>query len=154
MSFTLSVVTGPTGVTGLTNPTWTMAQGSAPAPNQKQYYVSSLGGTQPGVSVHGISNPFTITATVPTAFKQLGSPNANGVIRTFPKNYIEILARKGVLPQADQNPQLMMVRVSIGLPAGADIADPVSVASCLAMVAAVLWGQAEEIRKTVVTGGM
>lgn len=154
MSFTLTTVTGPTGVTGLTSPTWTMAPSTAPASNMKQFAVSALGGTQTGVSVHGISNPFTATMAVPTAYKQLGSPNSAGVIRTFPKNYTELLIRKGVSPLEGQPQQLMMIRVSIGTPAGADLADPNSVASALALVGAIVWGQAEEIRKVVVTGGL
>lgn len=153
MSFAPSVITGPTGVTGLTSPTWTYsADGTAPLPTSKQYAVTSLGGTQTGVSVHSVGNPFYARFTRPAAYKQLGNPNASGVIKAFPKNYYELLTVKGVLPLASQPIQQFPVRTSFGLPAGSDVADPVSVAAGLASHAALLWQLAEEIRKSVITG--
>lgn len=153
MSFAPSVITGQVGVTGLTNPTWTLSlDGTAPMPTSKQYAVTALGGTQPGVSAHSIGNPFFARFTRPAAYKQLGNPNTAGVIKAFPKNYYELLTVKGVLPLANQPIQQFPIRTSIGLPAGSDVADPVSVASALVAHASLLWQLAEEIRKTVITG--
>lgn len=153
MSFAPSVITGPTTVTGLTNPTWTYTSDSvAPLPNSKQYAVTAIGGTQTGVAAHSIGNPFYARFTKPAIYKILANPNVSGVIKAFPKNYYELLTVKGVLPLASQPIQQFPVRTSFGLPAGSDVADPVSVAAGLASHAALLWQLAEEIRKSVITG--
>lgn len=153
MSFAPSVITGPTTVTGLTNPTWTYTSDSvAPLPNSKQYAVTAIGGTQTGVTVHSIGNPFYARFTKPAIYKILANPNVSGVIKAFPKNYYELLTVKGVLPLANQPIQQFPIRTSFGLPAGADVADPVVVASAIASHAALLWQLAEELRKSVLTG--
>lgn len=153
MAFAPSVITGPTNVTGLTNPTWTFTlDGTAPSPNSKQYAVTSIGGTQTGVLAHMIGNPFYARYTKPARFNQLGQPNASGVIRAFPKNYHELLVVKGVLPLANQPIQQMPIRIQFGIPAGADVADPIGVAAAYACAAALLWQLAEELRKSGTTG--
>lgn len=129
-----SPVTGA-GQTGLTNPTYTVVSDSSPnQQNGKQYAVSDLGGTQSGVEKHSISNPFTINFYRPAAWKQLGPVNpVTGTLGQIPRNQIGVITRKGVEPIANHPRVPCVIRTTIDVPAGADIADPESVRAALSL---------------------
>jgi len=132
MSFAPSTpITGATQ-TGLTTPTYTIAEDTPPDTNGKQYAVTALGGTQTGVLVHSVSSPFTLTAVRPKNYKSVPVPNpVTGVVKNVPKNTTVILTRKGVLPLAGQNAEVMMIRTEMSVPAGSDTADPLSIRAAL-----------------------
>lgn len=119
--------------TGLTSPTYTLAADTAPAGNPgKQMVVTALGGTQAGVTVHTVASPFTLNITRPANLRILGSANpVTGVISPIPMNTYNLIVRKGVTPAANQPAKVMVVRVSVDVPAGADTYDSANVRAAL-----------------------
>lgn len=122
-----SPVTG-SAQTGLTSPTYTVVADTAPGSNGKQWAVTALGGTQTNVRTHSASDPFTLTFERPATIRQAPIPNPiTGVIGNVPRNNYTVRLRKGVLPLAGQNPQVMLFTGSYSVPAGSDLADSANV---------------------------
>jgi len=116
----------------LTTPTYTLASDTPPNARSKQWAVTALGGTQTGVDVHSVSNPFTITFERPASFKQLGQPNpVTGVVSNVGRNVFTVRTRKGVTPLSGQSEQIMLVETKISVPAGSDTADATSIQAAL-----------------------
>jgi hypothetical protein len=113
-------------MTGFTNPTYTVTEDRAPdASNGLQYAVTALGGTQTGVTPHSASSPFTVTWVKPKVFKTLGQVNPiTGALPNVPKNQWICIIRKGVTPLAGQPAAIATIRITMDIPAGADLADP------------------------------
>lgn len=152
---TISVTSPITGTaqTGLTSPTYTLTSDTPPGPNAKQQAVTSLGGTQTGVTTHSVASPFTVTAVRPLTFKQLALVNpVTGVLKSVPKNDFVVITRKGVIPLAGQAPQVLLIKTTISLPAGADLADPANVRAALSAHIGALSQQSAGVGDTVVTG--
>jgi hypothetical protein len=154
MGFATSPVTGPTTITGLTSPTYTLVDDTAPDVNGKQQAVSALGGTQVGVNLSSVAAPFTISVFRPKAFKVLGALDA---VTGAPKgvggrNTYSIIVRKGVLPLAGQPYQNLVIRTEISIPAGADVADAVNIKAAIAALAGVLMTDANKICSLGLTG--
>lgn len=114
-------ITG-SAVTGLTSPTYTLTSDTAVDAYTAQSAVTSLGGTQTGVSVHSVSQPFTVTARRPRSLKVPGKPNLNGYIANVGRNTYSILIRKGVLPLAGQPYAIAIARLEFEVPAGSELA--------------------------------
>lgn len=149
-----SPVTGSTQ-TGLTSPTFTMTVDTSPAANIKQWAVTALGGTQTGVSTSSMSSPFTISFSRPVNFKQQGTLNtATGLLRSVPKNAFRVISRKGVSPLAGQPAAIMPIITSIEVPAGADLADPLSVRAALSLHIGALQQLSDSLGLLVVTGNL
>jgi len=122
-----SPVTG-SAQTGFTSPTYTVVADTAPTSSGKQWAVTAIGGTQTGVRTHSASDPFTITFERPATVRSAPIPNpVTGVIGNVPRNTYKTRVRKGVLPAAGQNPQVMLQTGVFDVPAGADLADPANV---------------------------
>lgn len=152
---TISVTSPVTGATmaGLTSPTVTWTVDTAPAANIKQWAATTLGGTQTGVTVHGVSSPFTFSAIRPVTYKGLGYVDpSKGVRGSVPKNVHKFITRKGVVPLAGNAAQIMIITTEISVPAGADVADPLSVKAALSAHLGELWAAASGIGDTCVTG--
>jgi hypothetical protein len=122
--------------------------------NGKLYFVASLGGTQTGVLAHTTSSPFNVHFMRPTKLAILPKPNANGIIGSFPTNVYRTRIRKGVLVDSNSPSQLAYVDINIGIPAGADTFDPVSLSSMLSLAIAALTEQREGLRTLSLTGTM
>lgn len=125
MSITVtSPITG-SAQTGLTSPTYTVVVDTAPAGNPgEQVAVTALGGTQTGVRAHSISSPFTLNFTRPASPQVL--PQANPITGRYPKipvNRYTLVTRKGVLPLANLPYETLLIKTTIDVPAGADVAD-------------------------------
>lgn len=146
-----SPVTGA-AMTGLTSPTYTLSADNAVKPNAKSYTISALGGTQAGVTTHSIASPFTLSMIRPTVFKLLGSPNAAGVIRAFPKNSFDIICRKGVSVLANQPTQLSIMRLIASIPAGSEAYDIANLRAQISCMIGVLWQIADSLDETLVSG--
>lgn len=146
-----SPVTGAPG-TGLTTPTYTLANDIAPDVNGVARAVTTLGGTQTGVEVSSPSNPFTILATRPKVLRTLPSLLANGQLPSVPKNTWTISVRKGVEVLSGQPRQIMLGKLEISVPAGADVADPESVRAALSLLIGALWEQSNELGDAIITG--
>lgn len=123
MAYTMSGAISGAAVTGFTTPTYTLSADSAGANNQRQSYVSALGGTQAGVNAHTVAQPFTVTVDRPRTLRQLGKANLNGLIANVGRNTYGILVRKGVVPLVGQPYQVAIFRVNIEVPTGSDTAD-------------------------------
>lgn len=114
--------------TGFSSPTYTVVADTAPGSNGKQWAVTALGGTQVAVRAHSASDPFTVTFERPVTVRSAPIPNpVTGVISNVPRNTYKVRVRKGVLPVAGQNPQVMLQTGVFDVPAGADLADPANV---------------------------
>ncbi len=156
MSLTLTTVTGA-ACTGLTSPTFTLSQQSADA-SVKQWYVSSLGGTQTGVSTHTNELPFKVYSKVPTRFKipgqrslTTGQYTGSGAGR---KNEISIGIVKGVnILDGLSGYQYDTINgsLSIRLPAAVGN-DPEQISAFLSLFAGILWANATGIYDTARTG--
>lgn len=146
-----SPVTG-TAQTGLTSPTYTHVADQAPDVNGRAYAVTALGGTQTGVEVSSASNPFTLLVTKPKVLRTLPALQANGQLPSVPKNVYTFSVRKGVDVLAGQPKQVMLLKLEVAVPAGADVADPESVRAAWSMLIGALSQVSAGIGDTTVQG--
>ena len=147
-----SPVTGSTQ-TGLTSPTYTIAADSNPDNNGKQYYVSALGGTQTGVLSHSVAAPFTLSMFRPKSLKVLAPVNpVTGVLRSVPMNTYKVITRKGVLPLAGQSYKTALLKSEFDIPAGSDLADPLSLRAMISAHIGLLTQISSALGDTAVTG--
>lgn len=140
--------------TGLTSPTYTLVADVAPAAHGKQYYVSVLGGTQTGVEVHSLSNPFTTCFFKVAAPKSLPAVNAAGGLASVPKNVFKWNVRKGLEVMSGQPRQVGLFELSMSLPAGSDVQDPESVRAALSLLFGIAWEQSANIGTTCINNGL
>lgn len=147
-----SPVTGST-VTGLTSPTYTLTADAAPNAHSKQWAVTTLGGTQTGVDVHSISNPFTVTVERPASFRGVGTPNpVTGVLGVQARNVFKIRIRKGLLPLSGQADQTSNLEIRIPIPAGADAADAVSIRAMFSCLGGIMNTNADTLAQMCIDG--
>lgn len=153
MSWSLtSPITGA-AQTGFTAPTYTHGADTAPDVNGKQVAISALGGTQTGVTVHSVSSPFTVTIVRPKSFKSLAPVvPGTGLLPSVPKNSWKIIVRKGVTPLAGQPAAVMLVKIEIDVPAGADTADAPNIRAALSAAIGALNQQSAGLGDTMVSG--
>lgn len=155
MAFTpASPVTGAPG-TGLTSPTYTLVADAAPVMNSKQWYVSALGGTQTGVTVSSVDKPFTLTIYRPAVFRRLSPVNpVTGVLPAQGRNVHTFLTRKGALPLAGQQSQLIMIKTEVSVPVGVEANDFPALAAALSAHIGALWEQSNEWGDTIANGSL
>lgn len=147
-----SPVTG-SAQTGLTSPTYTLVEDTPPNAHSKQWAVSALGGTQTGVEVHSVSNPFTLTVERPASFRMLGGVNpVTGVLGSVPRNVFTVRVRKGVIPLSGQNPVPALLEAKLSVPAGADVADPESVRAALSLLLGAMSAESSDIGDSLISG--
>jgi len=150
--FNLTTITGAT-VTGLTLPTYTATSMPAPDVNGKQYSISALGGTQTGVLVHSISNPFTITQWLPKILKTLTQlTSTTGLLKKVPINTHKVVVRKGLIPAAGYNATPADITIAVNIPAGAETFDAQNMAALFSCAAGVLNAQADALFSSAKTG--
>lgn len=134
--------------TGLTSPTYSHVVDNT-AGNSKQYAVTALGGTQTGVEIHAIDNPFTVTIFRPSKFKTVAADGENA------RNYYSVLVRKGVVVNTNlAQRKVALFRGQIEVPAGAESADPESVRAMLSCAIGALQQLSAGLGDTVITGVM
>lgn len=147
-----SPITGGTQ-TGLTGPTYSFATDSAPSNNGKQVYVTALGGTQTGVLAHSVAAPFTLSMFRPAVLKTLQPVNpVTGVLRAVPMNTYKVITRKGVVPLSGQAYKPAVIATHLDIPAGSDVADPLSLRAAISLHIGALQQLSNEIGNTVLTG--
>lgn len=155
MAFSLTTPVTGAAQTGLTSPTYTLVVDQPPNFNSKQWYVSALGGTQTGVEVHSMSQPFTIAAFKPAVLKTIGAPNpATGIIPNIPRNVTKVVGRKGVYPAANQAAIPAIFTLSCDCPAGSDVYDPESLRALLSLVIGSLSQQSAGLGDSLITGSV
>lgn len=145
-------VTG-TAQTGFTTPGYTLTVDNAPDLNAKQSAVTALTGTQALVTTHSVAAPFLVSVWKPKVLQSLGKPNpTTNLIANIPTNQYKVIVVKGVLPLAGQPYKNMVIRTTIDVPAGADVADPANIRAALSLHIGVLSAQSAGIGDTSVTG--
>lgn len=153
MTFSITSPIGGLSQTGLAAPTYTVVADTPPANNAKQWAVTALGGTQPGVLAGSVSSPFTVGMFKPQNYKVLQPVNpVTGVLKSVPRNVYKVITRKGVLPLAGQAASTMVITTIIDVPAGVDTADPLSLRAALSMHLGALAQQSAGIGDTAVSG--
>lgn len=154
---TFNVTSPVTGAaqTGLTSPTYTIVADTPPNPYGKQWFVSVLGGTQTGVTAHSVSSPFTIAQFRPPVYRLLDPINPNtGRINSIPTNVYKTVTRKGVIPIAGQPAKPLVITTTIEVPAGSDVADPLSIKAALSLHIGAVYQQASGLGDTTVQGSI
>jgi hypothetical protein len=133
---------------------FTLAEDSAPDVNGRQKAVSAKAGTGlDNVRVNTISDPFTVTFSKPRNPRSLGNANPiSGKYGAVPKNTYTLLIRKGVNVASTMGAQLMTVRCSIDVPAGADAYDAVNVRAALSLLVGILTEESADMGDSVVSG--
>jgi hypothetical protein len=154
MSLTLTTPITGGAQTGLTTPTYTISADTAPTNAGKQYAVTALGGTQAGVDTSSsVSRPFTITLQRPATLKSLGPVDpVTGALRSVPRNTFSVIARKGVTPLAGQSPVVLLAKLTIDVPAGADIADAANIRAAMSMLVGALNQVSSGLGDTLING--
>lgn len=149
-----SPVTGAT-ISGLTSPTYTLTADTAPSPNGKQWYVSTLGGTQTGATTHSVSSPFTISFFRPVNVRPLPQANATtGVIKSIPNNTYKLITRKGAAPSANNVPIVARVTTTVEAPAGTDSYSAAELKAMLSAHFGAGFANAASIAVSVTTGSL
>lgn len=140
--------------TGLTSPTYTVTPDVAPPGNPgEQVAVTALGGTQTGVASHSVSSPFTMNFTRPASPRVLGNPNpTTGIVGQVPMNTYKVITRKGVTPLAGQPIKVMNITTTIDVPAGSDLADPLSIKAALSAHVGALTQQSAGLGDLLING--
>lgn len=153
MAFVPSTPITGSAQTGLTTPTYTISADTAPDSNGKQFYVSALGGTQTGVTAHTVAAPFTVSMFRPKVLKTLAPVNsATGQLRSVPMNTYKVISRKGVLPLAGQPAKTANIVSEFNVPAGADLADSISLRAMISCHIGLLTQLSNELGNSVTTG--
>lgn len=153
MSITLPGTLTGAAQTGFTTPGFTLVADSAPDTNAKQSAVSALIGTQAGVVAHSVSAPFVLSAWKPKTMAVLGKPNpTTGLVANVPMNQYKVITIKGVLPLAGQPFKNMVIRTTIDVPAGADVADQANIRAALSAHIGLLSAQSAGIGDTAING--
>lgn len=140
-------ITNVTGsaVSGLTSPTYTVATDSSDS-YSKQFAVTALGGTQPGVTVHSTSSPFTVTFSRPKAARV---PTLIGTQYQVPVNTYYFRVRKGVTAIAGQPARVAMVETRVNIPAGAETLDKANLDALFSAAAGAFAAQLQGLRDTI-----
>lgn len=140
--------------TGFTSPTWTIATDFSPVPNGRAIAVTGKGGTQPAaVDVSSASRPFSALITKPAQIRQLPAVNpTTGVLPNVPMNQYGIVTRKGVTPLAGQPSRNVVIRTTLDIPAGADLADPDNIVAAVLFHIGLLQQQASGVAQTAKDG--
>lgn len=148
-----SPITGSAG-TGLTSPTYTVVDDTAPNLRSLQKAVTSLGGTQTGVRTHAVGDPFTITFSLPGQVKTLPPVNPiTGVLRfPIPRNKNIVRTRKGVTVLSGQPLDVATIETTLSIPAGAEVADAVNIRAAISAHIGTLSQISAGLGDTVVTG--
>lgn len=152
--FFTSPVVGPTTITGLTNPTYTLTDDVAPDTNGVQSAVTNLGGTQTNVIINSVAAPFTITVWRPKNLKVLGplNPITGAPAGVGGRNNYVVMVRKGTLPLAAQPYQISSAKTEYSISAGSDLADAPNVKAMVALSTGAQYVDANKIATLLQTG--
>lgn len=146
-----SSITGA-AVSGLTSPTYTQVDDQAPALNAKQKTVTTIGGTQTGVTANTVSSPFTSTFYKPAVSKQLPPANAlTGLRGNIPTNQYRLVVRKGG-EAASGVPVTAIARLTIDVPAGMETYNDANVKALVSYLVGLLTEEADDLASTLLTG--
>jgi hypothetical protein len=139
--------------TGLTSPTYTVVDDTAPESNGKQKVVTALGGTQTDVRTHTTSDPFMWNFTKPKTPKSLPAANpVTGLVPNVPLNTYNLILRKGVKINTAGQLSVLQVRLTIGVPAGSEGADSANIKAAISALVGLLNEESADLGETVILG--
>jgi hypothetical protein len=139
--------------TGFTNPTYGNVADTAPDVNGRQIAITTLGGTQTDVRAHSVSDPFTATFIKPKTLRILPPANpVTGLYGNIPKNTYQLILRKGVRVAANQPSQLLVMRLSVDVPAGSDAYDAANIRAAASLLSGLLTEESADFGDTLVSG--
>lgn len=154
MAYALSTPVTGSAQTGLTAPTYTIALDTAPTYNGKQYAVTALGGTQPGVSVNTPLAPFRLNLVRPATLKSAAPlrSNSNSLTANNRNKWVMIGHKGGLLIPASSVYGVMQMRCEIDIPSGLETAGAAEVRAFLSFFIGALTQASAGIGDTFVTG--
>lgn len=120
MAISLSATVTGSAQAGFSSPTYGTAVDTPPSVNSKQWYVTTIGGTQTNVVESGIAKPFTITVFKPAVFKPV-IRNADGIAtRASGFDVWRVIVRKGVDTNSEVDwTENAVIDCAIKIPVGA-----------------------------------
>jgi hypothetical protein len=146
-----SSITGA-AITGLTNPTYTLASDLAPDSNSRQYVITALGGTQTDVRASTAGDPFTLTVRK-QPYKSLPARNpVNGSYGNVPRNRVEMILRKGMEIDSDGTLQTGIFRLISELPAGCEQNDVANIRAAVSFLIGLLYEEADDYDDSLISG--
>jgi hypothetical protein len=87
----------------------------------------------------------------PRVFKLLGQTNpVTGLVSSVPMNVYNHILRKGMLPLAGQPYKTALFRLSMEIPAGAEVADAISIRAAMSCLFGAAWANSSAYGDTVV----
>jgi hypothetical protein len=143
-------------IAAFTTPTYTMTADQGLDARSKQSYISTIGGTQAGVTAHTLNAPFTVTVRRPAVIKTLSMAFLNGVTGQYsrvPYNDWLVLWRKGAQVAANQW-HTNEVRTLIHIAAGSETFDVANVRGLLSAAGGYISANAQGASDSVQTGVM
>lgn len=156
MPFTLTGAVSGAAVTGLTTPGYTLSLDNALSIRERQAIVTALSGTQSGVVVHSINNPFTVTVRRPGTIRSRATAVLNvvsGKYSKIPFNEYLVLVRKGAAISDSQN-VINEFRGSIKVYAGSETEDLNNVSAMISLGIGFLQANAQAISDASKTGNI
>jgi len=148
-----SSTTGGT-MTGFTTPAFGIVAVLAPAWNAIRRLITSVSGTgTSGVDVASATKPFESVFYTPSNIRSSPVPNPiSGKYPPIPVNQYRLVTKKGGDVNADGVVATMVVKTSIDVPAGMEIADPDQVKAALSYHIGHLSENSVGIYETVTAG--
>jgi hypothetical protein len=94
-----------------------------------------------------------VTIIRPKSFKTLAPVvPGTGLLPSVPKNSWKVIVRKGVTPLAGQPAAILLVKMEIDVPAGADTADAPNIRAAISAAVGALSQQSAGLGDTLVSG--
>lgn len=139
--------------TGFTTPGYTMTADKGPDVNANQSVCTALTGTQAGVRIHSVSDPFSISVWKPKNVRVLPSPNpVTGKYPPLPSNRYAVVLRKGANFAANNAPAISTIRVYFDVPAGTDAYDAANLRAAVSALVGLLNADSAGVGDTLATG--
>jgi len=138
--------------TGVASPTFGLVADTPPAQNAVQWAVSTLGGTQTGVTANSVSSPFTVSWWKPAVIRPLPPANAiSGLRGTVPNNQYKLIIRKGG-NSASGVPVIATCRITWDIPAGMDNYESAQVLAMQSFLEGLFVEEAGGVGQTLISG--
>jgi len=151
-------------ISGITSPAFPLAADLAPAPNARQYYVSSISGSgwSSTADSHSIDRPFTATLFRPVVLKSArfelnaGLGGASTIKNTTDRNVYTLLIRKGadcstLISSGVHDYQLMTAKVEFSIPVGISN-DTESIKKMVSFLGGLLTEETDDLVQSLYTG--
>lgn len=152
MGFSPDLSTTGAAITAFTSPTYTLVTDLPPDVNSRQWAVSTCGGTQTGARSSSNGDPFTHTLKR-GPYRALPPANpSNGSYGNVPRNVTELITRKGVKIDSAGTIQVMEIRTTVRVPAGAESNDAVNIKAGVSAHEGLLFEESSDFADTLVTG--